>query len=50
MSRRNASSRGGTRKASSKPRSKLDKLVKRPGVIVGDPARLTSVRTFDETS
>jgi hypothetical protein len=50
MSRRSASSRAGTRKASSKPRSKLDKLVKRPGVIVGDPARLASVRTFDETS
>ena len=32
------------------PRDKLAALVKRPGVIVGDPARLASVRTFDETS
>ena len=50
MSRRSALRRAGTRKASSKLGGKLDKLVKRPGVIVGDPARLASVRTFDETS
>jgi len=50
MSRRSALRRAGTRKASSNPGGKLDKLVKRPGVIVGDPARLASVRTFDETS
>ncbi len=50
MSRRSALRRAGTRKASSKPGGKLDKLVKRPGVIVGDPARFASVRTFDETS
>jgi hypothetical protein len=47
MSRRSALRRAGTRKASSKPRGKL---VKRPGVIVGDPARLASVRISDETS
>ena len=50
MSRRSALRRAGTRKASSKLGGKLDKLVKRPGVIVGDPTRLASVRTFDETS
>ncbi len=47
MSRRSALRRAGTRKASSKLGGKL---VKRPRVIVGDPARLASVRTFDETS
>ncbi len=50
MSRRSALRRAGTRKASSKLGGKLDKLVKRPSVIVGDPARLASVRTFDEPS
>lgn len=30
------------------PRDKLDNLVKRPGVIVGDPGRLATVKTFDE--
>ena len=30
------------------PRDKLAALVKRPGVIVGDPARLPQVKTFDE--
>lgn len=31
------------------PRDKLANLVKRPGVIVGDPGRLAQVKTFDET-
>ncbi len=30
------------------PRDKLANLVKRPGVIVGDPGRLAKVKTFDE--
>jgi len=30
------------------PRDKLANLVKRPGVIVGDPGRLPQVKTFDE--
>jgi prevent-host-death family protein len=30
------------------PRDKLSALVKRPGVIVGDPRRLPQVKTFDE--
>ena len=30
------------------PRDKLVDLVKRPGVIVGDPDRLPRVKTFDE--
>lgn len=30
------------------PRDKLAGLVKRPGVIVGDPGRLPKVKTFDE--
>ncbi len=30
------------------PRDKLAALVKRPGVIVGDPGRLPQVKTFDE--
>ena len=30
------------------PRDKLAALVKRPGVIVGDPGRLRQVKTFDE--
>ncbi len=30
------------------PRDKLAALVKRPGVIVGDPGRLPRVKTFDE--
>ena len=30
------------------PRDKLAGLVKRPGVIVGDPRRLPQVKTFDE--
>jgi prevent-host-death family protein len=30
------------------PRDKLAGLVKRPGVIVGDPRRLPRVKTFDE--
>jgi len=31
-------------------RNKLSRLVKRPGVIVGDPARIADARTFDETA
>jgi hypothetical protein len=31
------------------PRGKLAKLAKRTGVIVGDPGRLSHIRTFDET-
>lgn len=30
------------------PRDKLSALIKRPGVIVGDPGRLPRVKTFDE--
>jgi prevent-host-death family protein len=30
------------------PRDKLAALVKRPGVIIGDPDRLPQVKTFDE--
>jgi prevent-host-death family protein len=30
------------------PHDKLANLVKRPGVIVGDPGRLPRVKTFDE--
>ena len=30
------------------PRDKLATLVKRPGVIIGDPGRLPRVKTFDE--
>jgi prevent-host-death family protein len=30
------------------PRDKLVGLVKRPGVIVGDPGRLPRINTFDE--
>lgn len=30
------------------PRDKLAALVKRPGVIIGDPGRLPQVKTFDE--
>ncbi len=30
------------------PADKLSKLVKRPGAIVGDSARLSRVRAFDE--
>jgi prevent-host-death family protein len=30
------------------PRDKLVSLVKRPGVIVGDPGRLPRIKTFDE--
>jgi prevent-host-death family protein len=30
------------------PRDKLAGLVKRPGVVVGDPGRLPHVKTFDE--
>ena len=30
------------------PRNKLANLVKRPGVIIGDPGRLPQVKTFDE--
>jgi len=30
------------------PPNKLAKLVKRPGVLVGDPARLPEVETFDQ--
>ncbi len=30
------------------PRDKLAALVKRPGVIVGDPGRLPQIKTFDE--
>jgi len=30
------------------PRDKLAALVKRPGVIIGDPGRLPRVKTFDE--
>lgn len=30
------------------PRDKLANLVKRPGVIAGDPGRLARVKTFDE--
>jgi prevent-host-death family protein len=30
------------------PRDKLANLVRRPGVIVGDPGRLARVKTFDE--
>jgi prevent-host-death family protein len=30
------------------PRDKLADLVKRPGVIVGDPRHLPRVKTFDE--
>ena len=30
------------------PRDKLAGLVKRPGVIVGNPGRLPHVKTFDE--
>ncbi|MGB5080229.1 MAG: type II toxin-antitoxin system prevent-host-death family antitoxin [Burkholderiales bacterium] len=30
------------------PRDKLANLVKRPGVIVGDPSRLPQIKTFDE--
>jgi hypothetical protein len=30
------------------PRDKLADLVKRPGVIVGDPGRLPRAKTFDE--
>ncbi|MBI3936609.1 MAG: type II toxin-antitoxin system prevent-host-death family antitoxin [Betaproteobacteria bacterium] len=30
------------------PRDKLANLIRRPGVIVGDPGRLARVRTFDE--
>ena len=30
------------------PRDKLANLVKRPGVIVGDPGQLPHVKTFDE--
>jgi prevent-host-death family protein len=29
------------------PRDKLATLVKRPGVIVGDPGRLPRIKTFD---
>jgi hypothetical protein len=28
--------------------NKLAKLVKRPGIIIGDPARLPAAKTFDE--
>ena len=31
----------------SEPRDKLANLIKRPGVIVGDPGRAARVRTFD---
>lgn len=30
------------------PRDKLAALVKRPGVIIGDPGRLPQAKTFDE--
>ena len=30
------------------PRDKLAALVKRPGVLVGDPGRLPHIKTFDE--
>jgi prevent-host-death family protein len=30
------------------PRDKLAALIKRPGVIIGDPGRLPKVKTFDE--
>jgi len=30
------------------PRDKLAALVKRPGVIIGNPGRLPQVKTFDE--
>ena len=30
------------------PRGKLAALVKRPGVLVGDPGRLPRIKTFDE--
>ena len=30
------------------PRDKLAALVKRPGVIIGNPGRLPRVKTFDE--
>jgi prevent-host-death family protein len=30
------------------PRDKLANLVRRPGVIVGDPGRVAQVKTFDE--
>ena len=30
------------------PRDKLATLVKRPGVLVGDPGRLPRIKTFDE--
>jgi prevent-host-death family protein len=30
------------------PRDRLATLVKRPGVIVGDPGRLPQIKTFDE--
>jgi hypothetical protein len=30
------------------PRDKLANLVKRPGVISGDPGRLARAKTFDE--
>jgi len=30
------------------PRDKLANLVKRPGVIVGDPSRVPQIKTFDE--
>jgi prevent-host-death family protein len=30
------------------PRDKLAALVKRPGIIVGDPRRLPRINTFDE--
>src|SRR6266571_5710946 len=40
--------RGRTRVEGPKPPDKLSRLVKRPGVIVGDSDKLADVQTFDE--
>jgi len=40
---------GNARSKRAVPRGKLAKLVRRTGVIVGDPGRLAAVKTFDES-
>ena len=42
--------RGKTRVEGPKPRDKLSRLVKRPGVIVGNSGKLEDVPTFDEAA
>jgi hypothetical protein len=42
------STSGKIRVVAPQPRNKFSRLVKRPGVILGDPARIVDTQTFDE--